>query len=181
MKFVSSRLPSLPDLFRVFSLTIFLVYTWSVVTFFWNLPRFLLFLSMGEIAAVAAYSLTLALADSALIAALTALLACLLPPGWMRDRFVPAGGAFASGLFFVSIASQSLSANLWLLDDVRLLLLGAATLALLGLLVYAAARFPLLAAGLTALAQRTEIFFYIYVPLTLPALLTVTLRNAGGP
>jgi hypothetical protein len=99
----------------------------------------------------------------------------------MRDRFVPAGGAFASGLFFVSIASQSLSANLWLLDDVRLLLLGAATLALLGLLVYAAARFPLLAAGLTALAQRTEIFFYIYVPLTLPALLTVTLRNAGGP
>lgn len=180
MTFLRGRIPPLPDLYRVFSLTIFLVYTWSIVILLWNVPRFILFLSVGEIATSAAYSFSIAFADSLLITALVMILAFIFPPGWMRDQFVPVGGACASGLFGISIAFQSLSANLWIMDDARLLTLGALILVLLGLFARAVSRIRWLASALSSFAQRTAVIAGIYLLLGVLGLITVIFRNVIG-
>jgi len=85
---VKKRLPAFASILPVFAVIAFLVYGWTMIVFLWKLPSWILYLTLGEILAVFAYSMTFALLESFLILTLL-LLACMaLPPAWMRDAFV---------------------------------------------------------------------------------------------
>lgn len=85
---MKKRLPAFASILPVFAVIAFLVYGWTMIVFLWKLPSWILYLTLGEILAVFAYSMTFALLESFLILTLL-LLACMaLPPAWMRDAFV---------------------------------------------------------------------------------------------
>lgn len=180
VKNFSSRLPAVNDLLSVSALIVFFVYSWSLIIFFWNFPRFILFLTLREIAAIGAYSFSIALADSVLIVSLTLIAAGALPARWIRSDFVPRGGVIGMGIFGASIFLQSVSGNLYRMDDLRIALLCVLLIVLIGLLAYVAARAVWLASALTKLAQTSEIFFYLYIPISVLSVFVVLIRNLIG-
>jgi hypothetical protein len=179
MDFIRARLPSRLEVLPVYGLAVFLVYSWSSLLFFWNLPRWLLYLSPGDIGAIGAYAFAIAFLDSGLIMLVALIAAFIFPRRWMRAGFDAKGGAFVLGLFVCSDFYQSVSANLFMLDNTRLLGLALLSCALIALLVYAVSRLPLIRRVSISLTEKTVVFLYLYLPLSAVSLLVVLARNVG--
>ncbi len=167
-------MPSRPQVAQVFAVIVLMVYSWTIVLFFYKVPSWLYFLNAGEITTVLAYSLATNLAESLAVLCGPVALSLVLPRPWFHDVFVARGGTLAvSGLaYMMYVASQftskegypSLTLKPWSI---------AAVLVLIVALVYLAGRSHLFRRVVEIVADRATIFLYVYLPLSLIALLIV--------
>ena len=181
MSILLRRFPRRAQVIPVFGVIAIVIYTWTLMRFFWKLPSWLYFLNGGEIVASVAYLLVINFLESLAFLCGPLLLAFVLPEKWFRDVFVARGTGLAlAGLGCMMLLAEqfnnfndypTLSLPLW---PVALALAGIAVL------VYLCGRIALLRRILEAVADRVSIFAYVLTPLSLLSLALVVVRSALG-
>lgn len=156
----------------------FLVYTWTLFTSFWKLPSWLFFLQVGEILSIYAYAFVVNFIESLLLLLIVLLPAIFLPRKWWTDTFIPRGFA----LILIILGSATLHLALYRTPDTRATFINGqfiwwvVTLLLAVLLTWIAGRVKWLRHALENMADRFVVFLYVYLPLTMVALLIVVAR-----
>jgi len=170
-------MPSRAQIAQVFALIVLMVYSWTIVWFSYKVPSWLYFLNLGEITTVFAYSLATNLAESLAVLCGPVALSLVLPRKWFHDVFVARGGTLAiAGLaYMMYVASQFTSKDGYPTLTLKPWSL-AVVLVLIAVLVYLAGRSRLVRGIVEGIADRATIFLYIYMPLSVLALLLVLFR-----
>lgn len=177
MAFLNERLPRGGDVISVLAASIFVVFSWSLRGFFELLPSFIESHKTGVIFAIFSYMMAFALFESLLLTSVLVLLCILLPGKWYKDGFA------YKGLLTVIV----LAVCMILLQKNDLMITGRNTEAFLpGIVVASLALFLsiILAHFISPLqrifmelADRMQIFLYVYIPLGVLGLLVVMIRN----
>ncbi|MGE5248893.1 MAG: hypothetical protein ACM3QS_01665 [Bacteroidota bacterium] len=172
------RLPDRRAFLLVYGGVVFIIYSWALRGFFFQLSSFLLYHSVGEIIAIFAYMMALALLESLAVMAVLMVTAALLPEAWLRRGFVYK--AFLATLV-ASAGAIALETYLTRQTGSPGLLYAGLALSLLAWagLIQFFDRLPRPRSLLLDLIERLQIFAYIYVPLGLLSLLIVLIRNLG--
>lgn len=155
-----------------------MIYSWALRGFIYQLSSLILYHSLGDIFAILAYMMGLALLETLLAMSLLLFLALLLPPGWLRKDFgykaflilLIAGAASVALEHYLT---EKMTGMAWLAGG-----MGLALLLLAGSLLLAA-HFPRIRALLRGFLERLSIFTWLYVPVGIIGLLVVLVRNLG--
>jgi hypothetical protein len=181
MKTLKDSLPSIHQVKLVYSLQVFLVYSWVILSFFYDLPRWTLFLSILEIIVIFAYSLVFAFIDSVIFLAVL-----VIPSVFFYSRFLRR--KYESVIGVVAISSYIWLGIMWSqylhdlregstgVDDRFLLWLALSIVSTL-LIGFVVSRIIYLQKIIHVIADRAQVFLYIYLPLSLLALFVVVMRN----
>jgi hypothetical protein len=154
-----------------------IVYGWTTVVWFWQLPSWLLSLALGEIVSIFAYVMLSALAESLTLLVFLLVLAWLLPAKLYRDKFLVKSVWFtisslgltgilfyASGKFHFFLVAHF---HLWFSASILLSLLFA----------FWSSRVSSLGRSALWLADRFSVFLFVTTPLSIISLIVVALRN----
>ena len=170
------KFPNFKQSAPVYAVIVTLLYGWSLIQFFWKLPTWLTYSTLGEIAVIFSYMIFTVFLDSLLVFLVLVLLSIFLPKQYFLEQFVVKGSSVVIlGLVFVilyfgDIISWALSLKVLAL---RLFALGVGLVAI-SFLVNAISVLKKLVSGF---ANRAVIFLYIWMPITALSVLTVILRN----
>jgi hypothetical protein len=184
VKFNSSfkaKLPSRQEALVVFSVIVFIVFSWTLYRVFWWVPSWLEYLSVWNILIIVAYVLAFALFESLTMMGLIVILGLLFPKQTFKDQFIVQGSAISATLGVIAFLVQRkvsliYKLELWqTLAYPTLILIGAVIL--VPMLSFIFKRFNLLSRLALAAAERMTIFAYLYVPLGLIGVLVVVARN----
>jgi len=174
---ISRRLPSRQQLAQVYAIIVLILYSWTILWFFWKLPTWRIFLTAWEITGVLAFSLATVLVESLIALGIPVVVASCLPRRWFGDVFVARGGSLAaSALGYMMFLGDQLKYEMeypklgldgWLL---------ALPLAAVVLIVYAAGRIGWLRRITESLAERATIFLFLMPPLSVIAIFILVIR-----
>lgn len=171
------RLPSKQESTRVLAFCAFVVYSWSILWFFWQVPSWRLFLSTWEIASILAYVLAFALLESVAVFILLTFLSVILP--LCRNRFVPKGSALLIVNAFWAFVLHAIllggAALFW--SPVQYALCALLYLASTGVALALVHRSNPIANALTSFTERVSVLLYIYVPFSILSLFVVIIRQ----
>ena len=171
------KIPLFPDILRVTSVIATFLYGWTILSWMWQVPSWLLSLTIGEVLSIFAYAMFNAMLESLFFLVCLLLLAFILPPRFLRDDFIVRASWVTVGtpgsmlIFFVgfntidSFPAQYIT--FWSL----------ATLLLAALLAFLSARQPWMRAAALWLSDRLLIFLFLFAPITVISLLTILIRN----
>lgn len=167
-------MPSRAQLARVFAVIVLMVYSWTIFWFTYKVPSWLYFLNVGEITTVFSYSLATNLAESLVVLCGPLALSLVLPRKWFRDVFVARGGTLSvAGLAYMMYVGSQFTSK----DGYPSLTLKPWSLALAAILivalVYVVGRIGLTRRIVETVADQATIFLYIYIPLSIIAVLIV--------
>lgn len=167
-----NRFPKKESILPIYGLIVILVYGWSAYWFIWNLPSWLTFLTAGEIIAIGAYALFTNLLESTFVLALVLILCFCMPSGWLNEDFVFRGAVMVIAtlvylMFLLSGHVPLPQAGYY----------GLLAIFIIVLVIQVLGRIRILRAGVEALADRSTIFVYITVPLSVAAVFVVLIRN----
>lgn len=173
--------PSFKQITRVYSLQVFLINSWVIILFCYDLPRWMRFLSPIDIFSIFSYSIVSAFIDSLLFSGILLLLGFLVYQKFLKDSFVPVLGstAITSYLWIITIRfiyQPELRNNLVWVDD-RFpiwLTISIVSTILIGYLTYWNKKIQTI---FHQFAERTLAFLYIYLPMSILCILVVVLRN----
>lgn len=169
------RFPSLNQVVPVYAVIIVVIYSWSLLRFFWRLSSWIYFSSVGEIAVIFAYMVVVNLVESILVILVPVLMSILLPRKWFYDRFITKGTLLVLfGLGYLIYFNDQLKAERFPLELVYWT--PAIALAILSL-VFLIDWLGFLDKILNELTNRTIVFLYLSIPISLISLLTVLIRN----
>ena len=171
--------PPFKAILPVYALIVFLTYGWSLAVTFWKIPSWLLYMRLGDLAIAFCYIFVVNFVESAIFLIGLLGVGLILPARFLRNRFA-AGGTL---LAFLLPASAMLHLALYANADLREAFIfslpvwwgGTFILAAIGL--WLAVRSKTFENVLTGLADRMIVFLYLFLPLTLIALLVVIGRN----
>ncbi len=174
---LKNRLPALPQTLAIMGVISLIIYSWTLIWFFWKLPSWEYFMNLGEMTILFAYMMATSLLESLTVLFLMLALCVVLPAKWFKDVFLSSGTLLALlSLGYMMYFSSHIASN----DDsyptsmVRLIpVVGFLILAL----AFFASRVGFLRRLLEALADRAVIFSYIFLPVGLISLLVVIGRN----
>ena len=153
------------------------VYSWTILHFFWRLPGWLYFMSIGEVLTVYAYSMATNLLESLLILCLPLGMGIVLPRKLFSDVFTTRGivVAFSSLAYIAYLLNQFETRDDYPRGETRLL---PAVLIASIVLAFLIGKVKILTKAIEFFAEQTTVFLYITVPLSLIALLIVLVRFA---
>jgi len=178
--YLKSKLPASEEILPVFSVILFLVFSWTLYRVFYVLPAWLMEMTAVEILAVCAYVFSFALLESLFVLGGMALLSLVLPARFFKQKFVPLGSLLT---IFLGAAAYLIHPRTAELIPFRLLYLAlipvivlVGIIVLIFLLALLFERLPAVRRAVTALAERMTIFVYIYLPLGVLSLVVVFLR-----
>ena len=171
-----NRFPKSAQIAPVYAIIVLLVYGWTILGFFWKLPSWLNFMSIGEILVVMAYAAVVNFLESLCILLIPLLLCALLPRKWFYDQFVARGTAL---VLLVLAYAMFLTVQLETIVGYpkNLVLLTIPIFGIILVLAYLAAKVELLRRLLEALSDRAIIFLYFSIPLSLISVCVVVIRN----
>ncbi len=171
------RLPSFASVLPLYSVIAVMAYGWTITSFLWKLPSWLLFLTIGEILALFAYAMASALGESLLILGVLLLASLILPAKWFKDEFNIRGAwfvmvAYGSIMVFLTLyASQDGFLGkywtAWFAGSIGVALLSA----------YFAARARFMRSIALWLSDRLMVFLFIFLPVSAISILAVIARN----
>ena len=149
-----------------------LVYGWTIYGAAWYLKSWLGFFTWWDILGIFAYSFIVDFLESIAVLGVVIILGMIFPENWLRGDFIVVGG-------FVVL--YSLVFNMFLLYNfIPLPQLGQSVVVALLLFFagqYVIRRFHLARKVIRALADRSIIFLYLSIPVTIVGLFIVFLRN----
>jgi hypothetical protein len=177
MTSILGRFPRWAQIIPVFGVIVLVIYTWTLMWFFWEVPSWLYYLRTGEILSLLAYAFATNLAESLAVLCGPLLLALLLPRKWFSDVFVARGAAVSlAGLgCAIFLAQQFTDKNAYPSFWLKVPTL-AAVAAAIGVIAYLCGRIRLVRTVLEAIADRVSIFAYIAAPLGVISLVVVGVR-----
>jgi hypothetical protein len=179
-KWFDRRLPDRQKILGVYAVIVFLVYSWTLVISFYKFPSWTFYLTVGQILSVYAYAFSVNLLESILVLAGILFLDLTL---FLALRNMEEFQSRSIFLFLV-VASSSMFrlASFQDYGAIEAFLSGEATWWLvvfsLGMAIsVAASKIKWVRNFLEAIAERTVVFLYIYIPLSLVSLVIVVVRN----
>jgi len=172
---ISSRFPKQKDIAAVYAVIVLMIYGWTILKFNYNLPGWLYFLNLGEIAGVFAYSAVSNLLESLLVLLCIVAAAVLLPKKWFADSFVARGAALSILVLalMMYIASQFTTKQYYPSEIIRW---SPAILIVIAVIVYFLGRVNFTRKVLEFFADRAIIFLYITIPISVISLVIVLFR-----
>jgi hypothetical protein len=173
---IFNRLPKWPQIAAVYAIIVLVAYTWTILWFFWKLPSWLYFLSIGEVLTVFAYAMATNLLESLLVLCLPLGVSLVLPRKWFSEAFVARGVIVVlSALGYAAfIMYQFQSREDYPSGIIRLI--PVVFLASL-VLAYLAGKVKFLVKALDFFAEQATIFLYITLPISLVSLVVVIVRS----
>jgi hypothetical protein len=178
---LAARLPTRAEALPVFSIFVFLIYSWALYRMFWYMPSWLEYLSIGSILIIAAYTLGFALIESVVMMGAALFLCLIFPARLFRQQFVAQGSALALAL---GAGAYLVQRQVSMIYDWKVWQVYAgigAVLAAMIILILVTAwlfrRFSRLPHLLCAFAERMTIFAVLYIPLGVIGLVVVIIRN----
>ncbi len=170
------RMPSLHQMAAVYGFIVLVVYGWTIYWYFWKLPSWMYFMSVGELLTAYAYALPVNLLESLLLFSIPFLLALLLPPRWSRDQFVAQGTALTILTTVVLVKYLSVITAIRALPPGLNWMFPLAVTSIL-LIAFLVGKIKFLSKILEEIANRAVIFLYVFLPLSVLALIVVLIRN----
>ncbi len=171
------KIPKPQKLSPVYAIVVLMVYSWTILWFFWKLSSWSAFLRMDEIFIIFAYSISVNFIESLLVFSLLVGVSLLLPKKWFHDQFVARGTALVLlGLGYLMYIASLLQQKA---DFPRTFILRSSipVLAAIVLLVYFSAKVGFVRTLLEEIANRAVIFLYITLPVSIISVIIVILRN----
>jgi|SRR5687767_4907997 len=173
---ITEKIPKLQDIAPVYAVIVMMIYPWTLTRYFWKLSSWILFASVGDLAALFAYMVVVNLLESILVLLVPLAMSVVLPQRWFYDRFKTRSVALVLfGLGFLIYLNRNLHADSpFPLTLVRWIPMAA--VAILAL-VFLVDQVGFLRKVLEEVANRLTVFLYISIPLSAIALLVILLRN----
>ena len=149
---------------------------------FWTMPSWLNFLKVWNLLPIVAYVLAFALIESFFVLSALLLLAFLLPGKLLRDKIIPQGSFIIFLLMIDTLLLHTFTklAYKWSSREVLIyawLILAAAVISSLVISYYLIHRLTAFERFFTSIAERMNIFLYLYIPLGILGLMVVIIRN----
>jgi hypothetical protein len=173
------RLPQRVEILYVFGGVVFLIYSWSIRGFLYQLSSLRLYHTLGEIFGVFAYLMAFALLESLVLMGGLIAIGFILPAKWFREGFTYKGfiTTLVAGIAMIKLHYYLFSLD-YAMPPMNVIYLGTAiALGILIALIWIFQNFPQLQRFLLALQERLQVFVYLYIPLGILGLTVVVLRN----
>jgi hypothetical protein len=179
------KLPGRAEVLSVFNVLIFVVFGWSIRGFLFEIPSFLLYLNLGDMAAVVFYMMAFAFLECIFLTGGLVLVSLILPSNWFKTGFgykgfliiLVATSCFIlfQGYYKVGFFQNFLNNDY---SPLRPVLIGMGSgLVVLGGLFWLFHNRPRLQKYLSTFIEQFSVFSYIYVPLGVIGILVVFVRN----
>lgn len=175
MNFIK-RFPSLKQLAPVYSVTVVIIYGWSILRFFWRLPSLLNYSTVAEIGVILSYLITVNLLESFAVVSIPVILSLILPQKWFFERFVTKSVLLVlAGLGYMMYIASHINA----VEPFPYTLFQWAPFVFLLILavVFILDRIPFLARILEELSDRFVVFLFISIPVSIVSFIVVLFRN----
>ena len=167
---ILKRFPGWQEIAALYGVVVLIIYSWTLVWFFWKFPSWINYLSIWEIVKAFCISVSTNLFESLVVGALPVLLAVILPQAWFRKQFVPRAVVLvAGGLgYMMYLATFFQGKEDYPSDAIQL----APWVGLVIILaVFLIGKSGFLCKIINVFADRATIFLYLYIPLSLICLL----------
>ena len=168
------------QVFPVFSIIVFFVFTWALYSAAYQVPSWLGYLSIWNVVTLMIYVLAFALFESAVVLGFVLLICLVFPAHIFKEIFIAQGSAIIVVLSGVALSIQYNFQLLYALEFwqgiiyiLMFLIALAATVLLFAALIR---RYNRLQRLLEALATRMTMFGYFYLPCGLLSLAVVLVR-----
>lgn len=173
---IIKKIPKLEEIAPVYAVIVMMIYPWTLTRFLWKLSSWILFASVGDLAALFAYMVVVNLVESILVLLVPLVMSIILPHRWFYDRFKTRSISLVLfGLGFLVYLNRNLHADSpFPLTLVRWIPMAA--IAILGL-VFLVDQVGFLRKVLEEVANRLTVFLYISIPISAIALLVILVRN----
>jgi hypothetical protein len=170
-----ARFPNRERILPVYAVIVFIVYGWTLIKFFYQLPAWLFFLTLDEITGILITIFLHGFLESLLVIGAFVMLSALLPSSWMKNNFVVTGSLSALliylsiGLYlhFTTEKDFLMYFPYWII----------ATLMLCAAIAMIVSRFDRAKRIVESTADRFLIFLFVQIPLTAIALIAFVIRN----
>ena len=176
MNIFRRRLPPKSEIILIFGVVIFVVHGWSIREFFYKVPSFLLYYSIGDVYSVFSYMMAFALLESAVVTAFLVVCAWILPSKLLREGFAYKGFLAILVVSILSIWFQGVLTFQYPANNLLLASSGIAAVVFV-LLVFLFQKIGFLQKIALNLADRLGIMAYVYVPLGLIGFLVYISRS----
>jgi hypothetical protein len=174
------RLPGKQVLLNVYSVIVFMVYTWTMAASFWKLPSWMFYLNPGQIVSIYAYSFMFDFAETVLLMVFCLLVCVPLFAFWgVKEGFQ----SRSVTILMILLGSSMLRLTLYRDPEYRedfvngQLLWWGISIFFSTVLGWAVPKISWLKSSLETLADKTVIFLFIYLPLTVISFIAVIIRN----
>jgi hypothetical protein len=176
---IVNRFPKLRELTLVYAVNVVMLYTFSLWFSFEDMSRnWILYLAGGDIVGVLAYIIIGAFVESLLMIIFLTLSYSLIPPSIARGRFV-LYGAILSFTFLLALMLRD-GTYVGVDDFLKTTNMVFIFFAVSALILALAAEWKQpIRAFIESFADRCAVFLYIYMPLSLLAIIVVIFRNMG--
>lgn len=172
----TNRCPKLQEILLVYAVNVVILYTFSLWFSFQDFSRnWILFLDIGDVLGVFAYIVIGAFIESLLIIGVLIFVYFLFPPSIAQGRFVLYGTIMTITFLVVLILRFGTFASILSNNNMVLAFFTVGTL----ILSLVAERVKFVRSAIEAFADRCLIFLYVYLPLSLLAVIIVAIRNIG--
>jgi hypothetical protein len=163
---ILNRIPKIAQIIPVYAVIVLIFYTWTVLWFFWKYPSWLYFMTFDEILLALAYSLTNCFLESLVVLLALVLLAILLPQRWFYDVFIARCVALILPIagYMIYIAYQFTGKLAYPRNALQW---GPLVLCITIAIAFWAGKPGWLKKALELLAERSTIFIYISLPISI--------------
>lgn len=178
---LAQRFPKLKEIMPVFAVVAFPIYTWTTLVWLWKLPSWLLYLTPLEITGIFSYAMLASFLECLLVCGLILLLAACLPSHLFRDVFTVRGVWMAIGLALCVLGYGGwmlmrviVSRNL---PQVPIEIWSVISFFIVLVLVFLSTRFRVLSSFAIWFSEKTIVFLYIQIPISILSIVVVLVRN----
>jgi len=169
------KIPPLHEILAVYATIVFLIYGWASITFFWKVPSWLYFLSIGEIAAILSYTFASSLLECTIILFIFLFAGLVLPSRLLADRFAVRASLIVYSLtFWMVLFTLNTLIQLPTTSDFITFGLGVSVTSALAILL--SERISFVPGLVMAVGNRLTIFLYLWLPLGLLGILVIIFR-----
>jgi len=169
---ILKRFPGRREIAALYGVIVLIIYSWTLVWFFWKFPSWINYLSIWEIVKAFCISVSTNLFESLAVVALPVLLAAILPQAWFRKEFVARAVVLvAGGLGYMMYLATFFQGKEDYPSDAIQLVPWVALVLMLA--VFLVGKSGFVCKAINAFAERATIFLYLYIPLSLICLLVV--------
>jgi hypothetical protein len=177
-----SRLPAKSEILSVFSMILFLVYSYAIYRMVWYVPSWLGYLNLSDILIIGAYSFVMGMFEILIVLLLLLVIAFILPAKFFRLNFAAQSFiVLCVSAFCALIAHNRLFqyVSMWNFTQFSLFVLVALVIAItvIAISYVTVARLKVLRNLIYVISERMTVLLFIYLPIFGIALLFVIVRN----